>query len=202
MPADNVGFMPIVMAARVSSLHETGQEREKEGAMGRANVAVFSALVLSVAAFAAEGPLLSFDQVFPPAHQRQMGLHKLTNAEKEALRKHVEALLVVAARAGAERPVAPGEAPGRPAKPRGANVYAGVGRGHWVKENIGRGEIILLEDGSLWKIDPLEKLDASLWLKLSEISVLESNAGSPGYNYLLVNTDDGEKAHAKYMGKK
>ena len=39
-----------------------------------------------------------------------------------------------------------------------------------------------------------------LWLPVSEITVLNSKHSSPGYNYLIVNTDDGEQAHAKYMG--
>ena len=61
---------------------------------------------------------------------------------------------------------------------------------------------MVLEDGSFWEIDPIEKIDAMLWLPISEITVLESSSGSPGYNYLLVNTDDGEQAHAKYMGRR
>ena len=77
--------------------------------------------------------------------------------------------------------------------------YAGVGEGHWIKKNIDRGSFILLEDSSLWKIDPLDKINASLWLPLSDITVIESSSGSPGYDYLLINTDDGEKAHAKYI---
>ncbi len=81
-------------------------------------------------------------------------------------------------------------------------VYAGTGEGHWIKKNIGRGEFIVLEDGSLWEIDRLERIDASLWLRTSDITVVESDRGSPGYDYLLINTDDGEKAHAKYMGKR
>jgi len=82
------------------------------------------------------------------------------------------------------------------------NVYAGTSAGHWIKENIGPGEFILLEDGSLWKIDPLDKIDAYLWLRISNITVIDSSDGSPGYDYLLINTDDGEKAHGKYMGQR
>jgi hypothetical protein len=80
--------------------------------------------------------------------------------------------------------------------------YAGTGEGHWVSKNIGSGEFIVLEDGSLWEIDRLDRIDASLWLSTSDITVVESDRGSPGYDYLLINTDDGEKAHAKYMGKR
>lgn len=82
------------------------------------------------------------------------------------------------------------------------NKYPVIGSGHWIKKNIDSGSLITLEDGSLWKIDPINKIDAMLWLPVSSITVKESSKGSPGYDYLLINTDDGEKAHAKYMGKR
>ncbi len=44
--------------------------------------------------------LLTFDNIFPPANQHEMGLHKLTDEEKEVLRKHVELLLITVAQAG------------------------------------------------------------------------------------------------------
>ena len=72
---------------------------------------------------------------------------------------------------------------------------------HWVQKNIGSGSYIILEDGSLWAIDPLDKIDAMLWLPISSIIVVESTTGSPGYDYLLINTDDKEKAHAKFIRK-
>jgi hypothetical protein len=72
---------------------------------------------------------------------------------------------------------------------------------HWIKKNIYSGAYILLEDGSLWQIDPIDKLDAMLWLPISNIIVVESTTGSPGFDYLLINTDDKEKAHAKFIGK-
>jgi len=89
-------------------------------------------------------------------------------------------------------------------QPRASAVitdYAGIGEGHWIEKNIGDGEYIKLEDGSLWEVDPFDKVDAALWLSLSEITVLESSDGSPGYDFVLVNTDDSEKAHAKLVVK-
>ena len=62
--------------------------------------------------------------------------------------------------------------------------------------------MFILEDGSLWQVDRLERLDASLWLKITNISVVEATDGALGYDYLLINTDDDEKVHAKYLGKK
>jgi hypothetical protein len=80
--------------------------------------------------------------------------------------------------------------------------YAGGSSGHWIQENIDSGKLIILEDGSIWEIDPLEQIDAMLWLPISEITVVTSGSGSPGYEYLLINTDDNEKAHAKLIGRK
>ena len=79
---------------------------------------------------------------------------------------------------------------------------SGVGNGHWIKKNVNRGEFIILEDGSLWAVAPLEKLDASVWMTMSKITVLQSSHGPPGYDYQLVNTDDGKAVHAKYVGKR
>ena len=242
---------------------------------------------------------LPFEVLFPPANQQAMGLHKLTEAEKEELRKHIETLLFAAVQARYQQSVpqattqqqlrAPaqqgsvieskvdGEFEGwegetivklmngqiwqqteyyyhyrysfRPdvliykggsgwkmkvegidkavrvllieatqtgaqqqigsrenatqagGSVAGPKLYAGVGGGHWVKKNVDSGTYMVLEDGTLWAIDPFDKIDAMLWLPISNITVIESSSGSPGYDYLLINTDDDEKANAKYMGK-
>lgn len=80
--------------------------------------------------------------------------------------------------------------------------YSGGSSGHWIQENVDRGSMMILEDGSIWKIDPMDKIDAMLWLPISNITIVTSDDGKPGYDYLLINTDDGEKAHAKYLGSK
>lgn len=157
-------------------------------------VTFLAVLGVSVACFSQTGTkLLSFDQLFPKSQQNQMGLHKLSESEKEALRAHVEGLLL--------KVVASSESSGAATTKRGAGIYAGVGGGHWVKKNIDSGTYMILEDRSLWQIDPFDKIDAMLWLPIDSIAVTESLSGSPGYDYLLINTDDGETAHAKYMGK-
>jgi hypothetical protein len=82
------------------------------------------------------------------------------------------------------------------------NQYSGNSKGHWIQENIDNGSMIILEDGSIWKVEPLDKIDASLWLPISNIIVATSRSGSLGYDYLLINTDDDAKVHAKYLGQK
>src|SRR6266478_1334868 len=35
--------------------------------------------------------------------------------------------------------------------------------GHWIDEVLADGQILKLEDGSLWKVDPTDTLTSSLW---------------------------------------
>ena len=153
--------------------------------MRRFSIVTLSFALVATVCFAQDNTqIITFDQIFPRSAQNQMGLHKLTAEEREALRSHVQTLLTRVL-----------------ARNQSGGAYAGVGGGHWVKENVGNGTYMILEDGSLWQIDPFDKIDAMLWLPISDVTVLESSSGSPGYDYLLVNTDDGEQAHAKYMGR-
>lgn len=76
-------------------------------------------------------------------------------------------------------------------------TYFNTGGGHWVSKNIDTGKFIKLEDGSLWEISPIDKINSMLWLPISNIMVIESK--NPLYPYLLINTDDGEKVEAKLL---
>jgi hypothetical protein len=78
-----------------------------------------------------------------------------------------------------------------------SSVYAGTGTGHWILENMNNGEFIKLEDGSLWETSPFDRIHAALWLPISRITILESR--NPVYPYVLINSDDGEKAEAKLI---
>jgi len=90
-------------------------------------------------------------------------------------------------------------APEKPAPLPPSLVYSGVGRGHWVKKVMDNGRMVVLEDGSLWEVGILDRIDAALWLPLSGITVLENPSGFLPYR--LVNTDDGEVVEAKYIGR-
>jgi hypothetical protein len=74
------------------------------------------------------------------------------------------------------------------------HLYSYPSDGHWIKSKSDDGDIITLEDGSVWKVDPLDQIDSSLWLPMTEITVVESDDG-----YLLINTDDGEKVGAELL---
>jgi len=77
--------------------------------------------------------------------------------------------------------------------------YNGSGEGHWIAENIDFGRFIKLEDGSLWEISPLDIIYTGIWLVISDIVIFESN--DPNYPYILINTEDVEKANAKLIHK-
>ena len=52
------------------------------------------------------------------------------------------------------------------------------------------GAMVTLEDGSIWEINSLDRIDTSLWLPVTD------------YRYTLINTEDGEKALAKYISSR
>lgn len=66
-----------------------------------------------------------------------------------------------------------------------------------IKENVGSGSVITMTNGTVWKIDPYNKIDAMLWMSFDDVIVTSSNRGGVGYNYLLINPSDKEQAHAK-----
>jgi len=59
--------------------------------------------------------------------------------------------------------------------------------GHWIQSIAGNGEIIKLEDGSIWQVDSIDRVISSIWLPISNITVCGA---------YLINTDDGEKVSA------
>lgn len=76
-----------------------------------------------------------------------------------------------------------------------------TGKGHWVQEVSGNGAILTLEDDSMWEIISIDQVDTALWLPTTDITVIRDPRPVGDYKYVLVNTEDGEKAHAKYMGR-
>jgi hypothetical protein len=49
------------------------------------------------------------------------------------------------------------------------------------------GEIVKLEDGSIWEVDASDAIDSALWLPTTEIVACDGK---------LINTDDNEKVSA------
>jgi hypothetical protein len=62
---------------------------------------------------------------------------------------------------------------------------SGCDSGHWISSVSDGGEIIILEDGSVWHVDSIDTIDTGLWLPTEDIIVCNGNT--------MVNTDNGEK---------
>jgi hypothetical protein len=70
-----------------------------------------------------------------------------------------------------------------------------AGSGHWIDEVMDDGNLIKLEDDSLWRVSPIDAIDSALWLPVTDITVIESD--DPAYPYKLVNKDDNEVVNAR-----
>jgi hypothetical protein len=73
-------------------------------------------------------------------------------------------------------------------KPRtGRSIASSCDSGHWIESVSGDGQIIKLEDGSIWEVDPIDRIDAMLWLPITDIVSCSDK---------LINTDDNEIVNA------
>lgn len=59
--------------------------------------------------------------------------------------------------------------------------------GHWVQSVSGNGQIVQLEDGSIWQVDAVDAIISMLWLPSDEIVVCDGK---------LINADDRESVEA------
>ena len=136
-----------------------------------------------------------FDDLFPGTVQSKSGLGKLNSVEKRALCAHVEELL----RQAETGKKATAEEASTTRIPLGGS-YGNVGNHKWLEKNIDDGMFILLDDGSLWRINPGDRGESATWSEIETISVIKSKRGNPEYKYTLVNTERGEQADAQYLG--
>lgn len=133
---------------------------------------------------------LSMAQVMTPAQLQATGVASLTASQRAELDRWLNDYtrtvfgFVAESRSG-----------------NSATVYASVGSGHWIKKVSNAGRMVELEDGSLWEINAIDRINTMLWLPITNISVLVAKTPIGDYKYTLVNKDDGETALAKYLGK-
>lgn len=66
-------------------------------------------------------------------------------------------------------------------------AHASCDDGHWVQSVSSSGEIVILEDGSVWKIGALDRIDTALWLPTTDIIACDDK---------LINTEDNEIVEA------
>ena len=143
--------------------------------------------VVSLAATQTAQFTLTIEQVMTPNELKETGVATLTPSQRGALNnwlnKYTDRILRVAT------------------EPTDSGRYGGTGSGHWIKEVSGNGAYITLEDGSLWEVNEIDRVDTSIWLAVTNITVLTSKEPIGQFRYELLNTDDGEKALARYLGK-
>jgi hypothetical protein len=156
-------------------------------------LALFGTLLASLAASQSQ-PLITVDKVMTGEELRTTGVGTLTASQRATLDRWLSeyTLKVFQYAQGSEKPASAGTA---------SSNYTGSGGGHWIKSKSGNGSMIVLEDGSMWEINSLDRIDTALWLPISNITILKASQPVGDYNYTLVNKDDGEKALAKFLGK-
>ena len=64
---------------------------------------------------------------------------------------------------------------------------SGCEAGHWVDSVSNDGQIVKLEDGSIWEVDAVDAIDSALWLPTTDIVACDDK---------LINTEDNETVSA------
>jgi hypothetical protein len=71
---------------------------------------------------------------------------------------------------------------------------------HSIEDVADSGRVLVLDDDSVWGVENVDAVDSSLWVDGDDVEVVRNNE-NPSYPYLLINKDENETVHAKYMGK-
>jgi hypothetical protein len=175
----------------------TGESFGKEQPLSR-HLRLFLLLVIPALSWLrAQAPTYPALELMSPDTKKAVGLEKLTGQEKKALNDFVMDLLTEAYAKGQAACGAQNTATA-PRERRTSPSYV-TGGGHWIGSNAD-GKLITLEDGSIWQTAELDQIDTRLWLPVTDITVISDRSPVGEYRYILINKDDGEKAHAKYLG--
>jgi len=138
--------------------------------------------------------LVHIEKVMTPEELRATGVASLSPAQRAALDEWLYKYTVRVLKLASISRLR-GGTPGNV-----ADTYAGIGSGHWIAANDSHGAIITLEDGSMWQINPVDQVDTWLWLPVTNITVVQAKSSVGDYRHVLINSDDNEKALAKYLG--
>ena len=137
--------------------------------------------------------LLSFLESMPDAKLKTANTNdeKFEDVVKSAQRATVLVSVMV------QEPQTVLSAPPQPRPVPYKSIYSGVNSSHTLDGVMDDGNLIKLDDDSLWQVSPYDVIDSALWLPPSDITVIEGN--DPGYPYKLVNTDDSETVNARLI---
>ena len=150
-------------------------------------------------AFAQSTPIIAMDKVMTAEELKAAGLDTLTPAQRSALDQWLSEYTVKLIQL-AQRPEKTTGSPRAITGP-GTPTYSGASGGHWIRSKADNGGMITLEDGSIWEINSIDRIDTILWLPTTGITVLKAPQPVGDYKYMLLNKDDGEKALAKFLGR-
>jgi hypothetical protein len=166
--------------------------------MRKATILLLVLIVQSAPVLAQSQQVLDLDEIMSEQDQQAAGLSKLSEAERAALERWITDWSLKIYEMGAQ-----GTADNSSSAPTGStgNIYSGVGGGHWISKVIDNGAYIRLEDGSLWEVASVDRVYTSIWLPVTEITVIKAENAVGDYSYLLINTDDGEKAYARLVSQ-
>ena len=68
---------------------------------------------------------------------------------------------------------------------------------HWLRDKLVDGILVILEDNSIWEVHPSDRQITKRWLRISTITVKNTEKGS--HPYVLSNRTEGEDARADYL---
>lgn len=74
--------------------------------------------------------------------------------------------------------------------------YYGTSMQHWITRVEDGGALVVLEDGSRWQIDTIDRIDTMLWLPTEKVTVKQW----AGKTYELTNLKRNKTAKAQYLG--
>ena len=82
-------------------------------------------------------------------------------------------------------------APREPVPPPLVGINRNGAEKHWIKQVMGNGSLIELEDGSIWQVSPLDQIDTALWLAITDVLLVNGEK--------IINLDDNETAEVKRL---
>lgn len=122
---------------------------------------------------------IKLKEILSDSEYRECGLHKLTDAELANLEKTIVTIAYAVSVTMQENTVLFSD----------TTSIQSTGTKHWIKSKSDDGSIITLEDGSVWQVDQINRIDTILWLPTENVLILDQNT--------LLNIDQKQKVSAK-----
>ena len=133
--------------------------------------AVLVSVVLAGSALGQSDPVLTMEKVMTREQMRTIGIDGLTPIQRAALDRWLSdyTVRVIQFAQQSDKPATNGPIPP-------PTTYSGSGGGHWIKSKADNGAIVILEDGSMWEINSLDRIETALWLPISNVTILRASS--------------------------